>query len=158
MVKETVGSCALKLINKSGSDVHSAIDQMREQLTDYDKNLELCVQSNKGKLEGDFYVVVITKKERLLQNVIRAYFFARISCPTPDYDQAVYKYDRATGDLRLLWIIPSQQGANMMSSNSHLVPLEQHELLSFVLRFRDGDLFELAKKENGETKEIKDII
>ena len=157
MTKETVGSCALKLINKSGAETHSAIDQMREQLADYDKNLELCVRDNKTKLEGNFYVVVITKKERLLQNVIRAYFFARISCPTPDYDQAVYKYDRTSGDLRLLWIIPSQQGANMMSSNPHLVPIEQHELLSFLLKFRDGDLFELAKKENGEIKDFKDI-
>lgn len=150
--RETVGASSLRL-SKKAPDAQNAIDQMRESLTDYDHNIHLCVKEHRKVFDGDFYVVVITKKERLMQNVIRGYFTARLSCPTPDYDQAVYRYKHDDDDLEFLWVVPSYDTVNLMKSNVHSVPSDQYALLGCVLKFEDGSLLKLAKKLNGEQED-----
>ena len=147
--RETVGASSLRL-SKASPDKHTAIDQMREQLTDYDYNIHLCIKEHKKIFDDDFYVVVITKKERLMKNVLRGYFTARLSCPTPDYDQAVYKYTRDGDDLEFLWVVPCRDSVVAMSSNVSKVPTNQYALLDSVLKFTDGRLLRMAKKMNGE--------
>jgi len=113
--KKTTGEWSVELSKKDQGN-HSAIDQMREQLDDYEANVHECVKSHLDKFIGDFYIVVLTKKERLMQNVLRGYFFARQSCPTPDYDQAVYKYCREDDRLDFLWVIPAADVVNYMKN------------------------------------------
>jgi hypothetical protein len=150
--EKTVGEWSLEL-SKQDPGNHTAIDQMREQLDDYEKNVHDCVSAHLGKFEGDFYVVVLTKKERLMQNVLRGYFFARQSCPTPDYDQAVYKYSREDDRLDFMWVVPNSDSVNYMKNNPHKVPKDKYALLKFVLQFADGSLLRLAKKLNNEKKD-----
>jgi len=150
--KKTVGAHSLEL-SKKDPGTHSAIDQMREQLKDYEKNIHECVQSHLGKFEDDFYVICLTKKERLMQNVLRGYFFARQSCPTPDYDQSVYKYHRADAKLEFLWVVPCDDVVNYMKNNPTLVDTDKYGLLDFVLKFADGSLLRLSKKLNNEKKD-----
>jgi len=147
--KKTIGAHSLDLSTKDPG-THSAIDQMREQLEDYEANVHECVQTHLGKFEGDFYIVCLTKKERLMQNVLRGYFFARQSCPTPDYDQSVYKYFREDARLDFLWVIPSADVVNFMKNNPNSVEPEKYALLGFVMQFADGSLLRLAKKLNSE--------
>ena len=146
---KTVGAHSLEL-SKKDPGTHSAIDQMREQLKDYEKNIHDCVQNHLGDFEGDFYVVCLTKKEKLMQNVLRGYFFTRQSCPTPDYDQAVYKYIKEDARLDFLWVIPAADVVNYMKNNHHHVKPEKYALLGFVMQFADGSLLRLAKKLNSE--------
>ena len=150
--RTTVGAHSLKLSQKA-PDAQNAIDQMRESLTDYDANIHECVKTHRKVFDGNFYVVVISKKERLMQNVIRGYFTARQSCPTPDFDQAVYLYRRDSDDLEFMWVIPSAQAVNYMKSNAQYVPTKQYSLLGFVLSFLDGSLLKLSKELNGEKKD-----
>lgn len=147
--RETVGASSLRL-QKKAPDAQNAIDQMRESLTDYDHNIHECIKQSVKVFDGDFYVVVITKKERLMQNVLRGYFTARLSCPTPDYDQAVYKYIRKDDSLKFMWVVPSADSVNYMKNNVHYVPSDQYSLLGFVLKFVDGSLMRTAKELNGE--------
>lgn len=149
MTRETVGKVSSDLIVRP-LETTSAIEQMREQLSDYDKNVLECVQRSKKDFPGDFYVVVLTKRERLMQNVFRNYFYARLSCPTPDWDQAVYQYSRSSDDLMFLWVIPSKVACEEMTMNKHLIPVEEWRLLEYVLAFNDGTLMRLAKDLNGE--------
>jgi hypothetical protein len=148
----TVGEESLRLYGEDPGS-HSAVDQMREQLKDYEENVFKCVQDNKDKYQGDFYVVVLTKKERLMQNVLRGYFFARSSCPTPDYDQAVYKCFKKDSRLELLWVIPAADVVNLMKNNPHLVEKSKYGLLGYVLKFADGSLLRQAKELNGEKRD-----
>ena len=46
---------------------------------EYLNNLLECVTSGRKKFNSDFFVVVLTKNERLLPNVFRNYFFSCIS-------------------------------------------------------------------------------
>lgn len=147
--RDTVGKISSGLLSKS-SDKHSVEEQMREQLSDYEKHVLDCLESHKKTFHDDFYVVVITKKEPLMPNVIRHYFFARQTCPTPDYDQTVYRYDRKKEDLSFLWVIPSRMACMFMKTHKEKVPPEEYPLLSFVLQFADGTLFKKSKELNGE--------
>jgi len=150
MKKDTVGKVSIELIEKSVGDSHTANDQMREQLVDYEGNMAECLQRCKGDYVGDFFIVVLTKKEKLLKNVIRNYFTGRQTCPTPNYDQAVYRYNSLEDSVEFLWVVPARDVCIYMISNALTVPEEERELLGFVMDFADETLLRLAKKLNGE--------
>lgn len=116
-------------------------------------NLIQCVQENKNKFPQDLYIVVLTKAEKLMPNVLRNQFFARLSCPTPDYDQSVYRYRFVDECIEYLWTIPSQNACHHLLNNAHLVVKEEQDLLNFVRLFADGSLFALAKNLNKEHAE-----
>lgn len=147
--KVTVGEHSRNLSQKT-PDTRSPIEQMRANLTDYDKSLWECVERGKIDMSGDFYLEIITKQEPLMPNVIRNYFGFRYSCPTPNYDHAVYKYDRHDDKIEFLWVIPSRGISHLLLENRLSVPPEEYGLLEFVLRFESGDLFKLCKKLNKE--------
>ena len=148
--RDTVGKLATDLLSKDPVS-RDPIELTNELLTDYEKELRLCIDRHiRDYGMEDFYVIVITKKEPLLENVLRHYFFARRSCPTPDYDQAVYKYTLKNDHIEFLWVIPSKDACLTLTQNASLVAPEEYGLLDYVLKFADGSLFALAKKLNGE--------
>lgn len=148
--RATVGEAAVDLQLKAANENHTVVDQAKEQLKEYYDELINCIKENKTKITGSFYVVVITKKERLLTNVLRNYFFARISCPTPDYDQSVYFYKAEDETLSFIWTIPDRETCLLLRANASQVPAEEMELLGFVHNFANGELYKLCKKLNGE--------
>jgi hypothetical protein len=150
MTKPTVGKLATDLQKHEVQNHHTADEQMSEQLSDYDKNIFECVERSKKDYAGDFFIVVLTKKEKLLSNVIRNYFYPRSTCPTPDYDQTVYFYNRKDDAIDFVWVIPSRETCHQLKDNALLVAPEERQLLNFVLEFADGTLYKLAKKLNGE--------
>ncbi len=152
MSKETVGKASRDLLLKNEPS-HSVIDYEREMHKDYEKNILECVERCKKEFFGDFYVLVIIKKERLMQNVIRNYFLGRKSCPTPDWDQTVYSYDRKNDTIKFMWVIPAKDICEYYKSHALEVVPEERELLQFVLDFDDGTLLRLAKKLNGEVQD-----
>lgn len=151
--RDTVGKISLDLTSKNEKVTHSAHDQMQEQLEDYEKNVIHCIHNFKVQAPHlkHFYIVVITKKERLMQNVIRNYFMARQTCPTPEYDQTVYEYSDLTGDLKFMWVVPSKDTCEELKENALNVAPEERQLLKFVLDFMDGTLLKIAKRLNGES-------
>jgi hypothetical protein len=156
--RPTVGKLASDLLVKANQNPVSAIDQMQESLTEYDKNIWETVSRGIADFSADFYVVVITKKERLMQNVIRNYFFCRITCPTPDYDQTVYKYNRADDNIEFIWVIPSKDACHYLIDNALQVDPSERELLQFVFSFADGSLYKRAKQLNGEAEDSIQLI
>lgn len=150
---KTVGKLSQELIVKQQHDTHSAEEQMREQLSDYEKSVVECVDTNKKTYPGDFFVSVLTKRERLLTNVMRNYFFARYTCPTPEWDQAVYRYDRDDDAIELLWVIPSWQACEALRRDLLNLTDKERLLANYVLALDDGTLLRLAKQMNGEKQD-----
>jgi len=148
--KRTVGDISRELILKDKKITHSPAEQMASQLDKFEENVFKCVKENIKTFPEDFYVVVLTKKEKLMQNVIRNYFYGRLSCPTPNYDQIVYKYHKKEDKLDFLWVIPDKETSKYMVANTAKVDPSQWGLLQNVLKFADGSLFRLAKELNGE--------
>jgi hypothetical protein len=156
-MKKTIGEISSALINKS-DDRHTVVDQMRENLTDYDRDLMICAERGKKEYTGDFYIVVITKQEKIMRNVIRNYFLVRHSCPTPDNDQIVYRYEKGNSEIKFLWAIPNRHTVGYLIHNALLLPPEEKQLLDFVLKFKDGSLLRLSKQLNNEQPDSNILI
>lgn len=149
MTRKTVGKVSYDLSLKE-PETRSPIEQMRENLTDYEKNLHESIDRGKKDFDGDFFIEIITKQEPLMTNVIRNYFVPRKSCPTPNYDQTLYKYTLKNDQIDFLWVIPSRGVCHLLLEHRLEVPAEEYGLLDFVIQFERGDLFKLCKKLNGE--------
>jgi len=149
MSRDTVGKIALELMQKT-PDSRDPIEIERELHTEYEANVLLCLDAGIKEYNGDFFIVVITKKEPLLQNVLRNMFFHRQSCPTPDYDQTVYHYDKRNRMFEFLWVIPSKDTCILFKNNALEIAPSEKELLHYILDFDDGTLYKLAKKFNSE--------
>lgn len=145
----TVGKIATDLMQKE-APTRDPIELEREMHKDYEANVYECVERSKKEYEGDFFIVVLTKKERLLQNVLRNYLFGRKSCPTPQYDQTVYRYDRKDDCLSHVWTVPSKDTCKLFLDNILLITDSERELLNNILDFETGTLLEVAKKFNQE--------
>lgn len=146
---KTVGELAVEIFRK-GTYESSPVDLEREMQRDYYQNLIDCVLNNRKIYQGRFYIVVITKAEPVLLNTMRNYFLARRTCPTPDYDQSVFRYNYITEEVEYMWTIPSKDACFHLMNNAKQVHKDEWELLSYVLQFHRGSLFGLAKRLNGE--------
>lgn len=149
--KDTVGAIAANLAGKHESTIdHSVHEQMQAMLVEWDKNMFESVEKGKQSFHSDFFIVVETKKEPLMKNVLRNYFIVRQSCPTPMYDNTVYRYHRNDEHIELLWVLPSKDTCYMMKSRALEIPLEERELLQFVLDDADGTLLQKSLIINKE--------
>lgn len=154
---QPLGKVSLDLLAKA-DDKHTVTDQMREQLKDYEKNIHEAITKGSKIYHGDFFVVVETKKERLLKNVIRNYFFTRTTCPTPQYDQTVYKYHRNTGTIEYIWTVPAKDMCLYYKRNPLMISNEERDLRDFVFAFYDNTLLKIAKKLNNEEPDSPFLI
>lgn len=147
--KKTVGAHSLELSLQIPEKI-SIIEQQQAMQEDYMKYLLDIVDEGFKLYPGDFYVVVITKNEKLMPNVFRNYFFHRSTCPTPDYDQSVYRYNRSAERVEYIWTIPTKEACLYILDNQLIIDKSEHDLLNFVLDFKNGKLYDLAKKFNKE--------
>jgi len=155
-VKETIGKIVLDL---QKSDMQTdAIELQREihKGSNSEKSYEeevwetVALGCKDSLMKGDFFVVVLFKKERLLLNTVRQYFFYRQTCPTPEFDQTVYKYTRKDGKMDFIWCIPNNAACQFLPQMLDDVPPDQQTLIHMVNAFRCGDLDKLALKLNKE--------
>lgn len=178
MQKKTVGAQAIDLLQKT-PESRDPIELQREMQKDYIDHLEWSVRHMQKKVdcshligngrgheecakrpphEGDFYVVILLKKEKLLENVLRNYFLQTISCPTPTWDQTVYKYHKNDDKLEYLWTVPDRETCLTFQENAPDIVPEEKWLLRQILEFHDGTLLRLARKLNGENIETGIIL
>lgn len=148
--KETFGEQYLKGI-KAESGVAPVKDIRSGILSEWDKNIfELIEKTRKVLPTRHFYICVTTKREYLVKNTIRNYFESKYDCPTPSYEQVVYKVRQNSTDLEVIWVLPNREACAYLKANRAFVDPKEHELLGYVLRFDKGELDQLAQKENGE--------
>lgn len=148
--RKTVGRASVEL-KKKEPEKATAIDLQRSMQSEFIKNFEMAQEDGKKAFSPqDFYIIVLTQRERLMDNVFRNKFFPRLSCPTPQYDQVVYKYYSKDDRVEMLWVLPDKETYHMLIKNALLVPPEQKELLKYVLDDSSGELLIKCKKLNGE--------
>lgn len=176
--RDPVGKLALELIEDAKHLDHTPFEQMQAMLQDYQKNLETAVFGCRDTLhpddefshscpikghqlgglylfENDFFIEVLTKKDPLLKNVISIKYIPRSTCPTPTYDQSVYKFHRATSDCEHQWTLPDQGTYDMMKIHALEIDESGKELLEDVLRDASGELLIRCKELNGENLQTR---
>lgn len=120
-------------------------------LNEWDQNvMELVQKTRLIEPTRHFYVCVTTKREYLVKNTIRNYFESKYDCPTPQYEQVVYKIHKDGTNISLMWVIPNKEACIYLKQNALLIPAQERELLQYVLDFSVGKLDQIAQKENGE--------
>src|ERR1700677_1248316 len=108
-------------------------------------------------MTGTFYIEVLAKKESVFDQaffdgtkndyvggVTRLQQMAKKACPTPFFDQTLYKYNSYTGDLQFMWVVPDIDTCIRFYENQHLVTSEVADLAKFILQFLNGDLHRLC--------------
>lgn len=146
--RETVGAYAHELLQKD-PETRDPIELQREiHKEDYERNVFEAIERGKKMYTAPFYIVVITKREKLMQNVLRHYFFPRQSCPRPEWDQVVYRYQNDS--IEFLWTVPDKNTCELLKDNAIIVDPEERLLLQMVLDFSDGTLDRRALIYNGE--------
>ena len=166
MNNKTTGAIASELLSKHDQSLNPQ-EVQRAQEHEYLQNLEWAVKhakkevgcsdikghdecKNRQPLEGSFFISVILKKEKLLENVLRNYFIPTKTCPTPSYDQTLYQYDDHKGTIEFLWVVPDRETSLTFKENALIIAPEERGLLKNVLDFYHGVLFRKMKKFNGE--------
>lgn len=154
--KKTVGQASLELSKSKDSftpvDIEREVHKGSNSKKSYEEEISEAVYRgmNDALIKGDFYIVVLLKKERLLQNVVRQLFFYRQTCPTPEFDQTVYKFYRKHSNLEYIWTVPDLMACTRLRYMKHSIDEEQNLLFSMVQAFYNGDLEKLAQKLNGK--------
>ncbi len=138
---KTVGECALELMSK-GDQKQGVIDTQREMTKGYIDELVKCACSGSRAYPGAkfFYICVQTRRERLLQNVVRNQFYHRMTRPAPAFDLALYYYDPKDEQLRFVWCIPDKETVEIMSDPTYIPAKGEEQLHYFVKCFVDGSL------------------
>lgn len=151
----TAGAAYLKAVgntpdNFSPFEMAEAIIEGQDGHTGYLESLQNAVKRGETLYEGDFHVILLMRRDRILQNVLRDMFFPRKSCPTPTYDQTVFYFHRDTGDLEFLWTLPAKEVCKeLIRFYDYLTP-EEKALANHVIRWRNGDLLKIVKRINKE--------
>lgn len=149
-MSNTVGQEAYnRLISGETQEVGETSLEMNKT---FEENLMDCIiKYQKERLEPNnpFYAVVLHKKERLMCNVVRRYFFCRESEPTPDYDQIVFHVEPKTMQVNFKWVIPDITTYTDMVLNGASYPKDKQHLVHFCKAMAENRLADYQKLERG---------
>jgi len=109
-------------------------------------------QKYKSSFDGLFYVVVLFKREKLIQKTLKIYYIAKQSCPSPSYEQAVFSFDPKTDELKFLWMIPQKSWVKFMYKNRHLLEVQGDPALPDIVDFVESRLCNRAVIMNKESE------
>jgi hypothetical protein len=139
-VKETVGHASLRLLSKSNQSPERVVDLQHEMQRKYVDNLIEAAKNGENAFgtKKPFYVCVQTRRERLMQNVIRNQFYPRQTRPIPQYDLALYHYDPKDEKLSFVWCIPDKETTWELASRK--VDDDQNQLSYFCECFLNNTL------------------
>lgn len=107
----------------------------------------------RSPMQGDFYIISLLKNEKVFNGfTIRNYFIALQKCPTPTFDQTVYKFNSITGNIELLWTLPNAEACGIYRHYKNQVPDDEQQLLGYIMAFWSGELDQAANFLNGDIK------
>ncbi len=97
------------------------------------------------------YIVVMVKKLKIVTNVIDFQIYVRLSCPDPVYKQMVFKYEKKSGETKMLWQIPPKNRCDDIIKRPKRYALENswREQVQTVLAMDSGLLHKFVFIENG---------
>jgi hypothetical protein len=77
-------------------------------------------------------------------------FFTRSTCPTPAFNQAVYRYDVKNGKLEIAWQLPSNKRCLKLLAQPFALDEGERLLIGYVHDLKSGALEQLARDLNNE--------
>lgn len=169
MVKKKTAGQQVIDISKNASardpEIVSVIELQKEMLNNdiFTKKMLGYIDQGKSAYHADFYIELNFKNERLFEvaGVLaspRIIPILKTHCPTPFYDQSVWKYYYKDEKLEFLWTIPDNNTCQYYRRFALEVVPEERQLRDYVLSYYDGSLLNKVKELNGETKNTPPVI
>lgn len=152
----TIGEQAIAMNPQRKYNTHSIYEQVQANLHDFDEQVNICVANGKKHFNGDFYIEVLIKKERLIEDAVMNIFAARRTCPDPFHDQIVYKYIKNGDEIQFLWCIPDRTVCDYYKNILFVVPEDEQDIYEHIVKYYDGTYARLAFTENN--RDQKNII
>lgn len=126
-----------------------SMDVASDALKNFDDNILKSVDRGKKKYSGDFFIVVLIKIESLTRR-IRLLYTPIPGCPTPNYDQIVFKYDHTLDKVEELWVIPNKYACETYRENIAEIDKQEHKLRDYIIDFYNGNLSRKADQLNNK--------
>jgi hypothetical protein len=115
---------------------------------------ELYSNIEKGKelypQEPYFFIEVFTRQDKIMLRTLVSTFVARITCPTPAFNQTVYRYIKSEDVLEYVWTVPSNERCLYYLKNPISANEGERALIGFVHDLKDGTLEKIARELNHE--------
>lgn len=152
--KETYGQQLIKVWKNK--DAYTPIDIAKAVFSDHgptsiNQKIQKVYEEGKKEYADNFYIVCLIRGERFSKGTtVRNQVFHQKDCPTPTYDQNVFKYDRSKNCLIYLWSVPDIAFTHWISKYYLYLPLDQQDLAYFCRAFLSGGLDRLCARENKE--------
>ena len=157
--KKTVGELAQESKQKQTESLHVWEYVETRASEEFIPNLLESIERGKTMFPNrDFFIHNAGKNEELLANVKREYWIPLTSCPTPNFDQIVFRYKEKEQLLEEIWCIPPEDGCEYLIRNKNYVIEAERNLLEYTIAFVDGKLDNMAKFLNGEKHDAPSII
>jgi hypothetical protein len=162
--KKTFGQVAAENQSSNDINVRTIEDDIRSSREKWEADLvklrdaEIARTLKDPKFHNkDFYISMHFRKHKMV-NEPGVLIVSRHSCPTPVYNQAVFKYHRNAGTLEFLFSIPDAPRYYWLIKNMHALPKEQWQDAQFCHLMETGELEKWVIKENGNKPDgiIKD--
>lgn len=159
MREKTLGQIYNEVAGKE-KDTRDPNEISRQVMADKFNDLLDVVEAGRKFYEGDFFIKMIFKKERKFGPTLLPRIFIEHcrDCPTPDYDQNIFRYNKHDDTLEHIWTIPDRETCFTYIENKEIVVKEEQQLLQYILDFADGTLYKKAKQFNREEKHSNIII
>src|SRR5271157_3681341 len=158
--KVTVGQMALEMALKE-PDTYDSWELSQEQLKTFPAEIQKAYHAGRAKYppNKDFYIQILIKWERIFgEKVIHPHFLPRQSCPTPEWDQVVYRCHHESGEVEFLWVLPNRKHYYYLLYNPFEIHQDEQQMLKFVQMDHSGELLRWAKRLNGEIVTGKEEI
>lgn len=84
-----------------------------------------------------YFISVWTQKDPFSINVIKRKYIVRKTCPFPDWNSEVYSYDNRDCQVRLEWVLPSEQDSLNILKNKEIY---DKQLVGYIQDFNRGKL------------------
>lgn len=150
----TIGELSLAQDKNRKYNDHSSSEQVAEHLKGFVGQVEKCVKNGKKHFDDNFYIEVLVCMSRIVPDHTKNIFAARKTCPTPFYDQIVYKYHANVGDVEFLWCVPDVDTCKRFRYLIETVPDEDKDLQKMVLDYYNGELAKIEYSENNPEEKI----
>lgn len=109
--------------------------------------------------DKDFYISINARYEKLLNEYNQVYF-CRLSCPSPDFGQILYKVNHKNKTLEFIWVIPLKNNYKSivkdLAFNLNHINEGQRKLAKFCALMQSGELMKWCKIANNEKFDDRD--
>ena len=156
--RETVGKIVTDLKAQYDDKDYASVEEIGRAGTQslMDKMWEHVLEK-KEELQCIFFVQLLKVKDPIT-GAHKTHLTTHIACPTPRFWQSIWRFNPIGDKLEYLWSLPGPQRTVDMYNERDVVPLEEHELLGYVIRFLDGDLDTFCMKLNDPSRPEPSLI